>query len=183
VTQVQRSAARAMITKGDLGRTPTQQRAEFDEVFAERPLGDDITLTPRTLGGVPALDIQVEGADGDAVIFYLHGGGYVVGSARTGADLAAPLARRTGLPAVSLDYRLAPENPFPAAIDDALAAYRDLLGKRSPDRDRGRLRRWWAGPRHHAGRPAGRSAVAGRRSSLLAVDGFDAVRCQPRLTR
>ncbi|MDP9841600.1 alpha/beta hydrolase [Streptosporangium lutulentum] len=128
MTQDQRSAARAMMTKGDLGRTPAQQRAEFDGLFAERPLGDDITLTPRTLGGVPALDVQVEGADGDAVIFYLHGGGYVVGSARTGAGLAAPLARRTGLPAVSLDYRLAPENPFPAAIDDALAAYRELLG-------------------------------------------------------
>ncbi|MFC7650112.1 hypothetical protein ACFQX6_64590 [Streptosporangium lutulentum] len=85
MTQDQRSAARAMMTKGDLGRTPAQQRAEFDGLFAERPLGDDITLTPRTLGGVPALDVQVEGADGDAVIFYLHGGGYVVGSARTGA--------------------------------------------------------------------------------------------------
>jgi acetyl esterase/lipase len=127
MTQDQRAAARAMITKGDLGRTVKEQRAEFDELFADRPLGDDVTLTPRTLGGVPALDVHVAGADGEAVILYLHGGGYVVGSARTGANLAAPLARRTGLPAVSLDYRLAPEHPFPAALDDALAAYNDLL--------------------------------------------------------
>jgi len=127
MSQEQRTAARAMIIKGDLGRSAAEQRAEFDALFADRPLGDDVTLTPRTLGGVPALDVQVEGADGDAVILYLHGGGYQVGSARTGANLAAPLSRRTGLPAVSLDYRLAPENPFPAAVDDALAAYKALL--------------------------------------------------------
>ncbi|MFI6719758.1 alpha/beta hydrolase [Kribbella sp. NPDC050470] len=127
MTFEQRAAARAIITKGDLGRTVAEQRAGFDELFATRPLGDDVTLTQRTLGGVPALDVDVAGADGDAVIFYLHGGGYVVGSARTGANLAAPLARRTGFQAVSLEYRLAPENPFPAALDDALAAYKALV--------------------------------------------------------
>lgn len=132
MSQEQRATARSLITKGALGRPVAQQRAEFDELFADRPLGDDVTLTPRTLGGVPALDIKVDGADGDAVIFYLHGGGYTIGSARTGANLAAPLARRTGFQAVSLDYRLAPENPFPAAVDDALAAYKELLASGRP---------------------------------------------------
>jgi monoterpene epsilon-lactone hydrolase len=123
----QRATARSFMSKGDLTRTPAKQREDFDGVFGDRPLGDDVTLTPRTLGGVPALDVAVEGADGDAVILYLHGGGYAIGSARTGANLAAPLARRTGQQAVSLEYRLAPENPFPAALDDALAAYKELL--------------------------------------------------------
>ncbi|WP_406052382.1 alpha/beta hydrolase [Kribbella sp. NBC_00889] len=132
MSQDQRAAARSMMTKRDPDRTPAQERADFDAIFADRPLGDDVTLTPRTLGGRPALDVQVAGADGDAVILYLHGGGYVVGSARTGANLAAPLARRTGLPAVSLEYRLAPEHPFPAAVDDALAAYKELLGSGRP---------------------------------------------------
>lgn len=129
MTQEQRATARSMISKGDVDRTPAEQRDAFNALFADQPLGDDVTLVPTTLGGVPALDVQVEGADGDAVIFYLHGGGYVIGSARTGANLAAPLSRRTGLPALSLDYRLAPENPFPAGLDDALAAYKDLLGR------------------------------------------------------
>jgi acetyl esterase/lipase len=127
MSREERQQARGMMSKGELGRTPQQQRKGFDEAFAGRPLGDDVTLRPRTLGGRPALDVLVEGADGDGVILYLHGGGYSIGSARTGANLAAPLARSTGVLAVSLEYRLAPEDPFPAAVDDALAAYRELL--------------------------------------------------------
>lgn len=123
----ERAAARSMIRKSAAGRTPEEQRDGFDAGFASRPLGADVTLGERTLGGVPALDVRVEGADADGVILYLHGGSYVVGSARTGANLAAPLARRSGVPAVSLDYRLAPEHPFPAGVHDALAAYRELV--------------------------------------------------------
>ncbi|NUR96573.1 MAG: alpha/beta hydrolase [Kribbellaceae bacterium] len=122
-----RAAARGMMQKGVVGRSPEQQRADFDAGFASRPLGDDVTLTERTLGGVPALDVRVDGADKPGVILYLHGGGYVIGSARTGANLAAPLSRRSGVPAVSLEYRLAPEHPFPAGLHDALAAYRELV--------------------------------------------------------
>ncbi|WUJ71600.1 alpha/beta hydrolase [Kribbella soli] len=123
----EREAARGMMQKAELGRTAEKQRAEFDELFASRPLGDDVKLVERTLGGVPALEVHVDGAEADGVILYLHGGSYVVGSARTGANLAAPLSRRSGVPAVSLDYRLAPEHAFPAGIHDALAAYRELV--------------------------------------------------------
>ncbi|GAA1616409.1 alpha/beta hydrolase [Kribbella karoonensis] len=125
----ERQAARSMMQKGEVGRSPAEQRAEFDKLFASRPLGDDVTLTERTYGGVPALDVRVDGADAAGVILYLHGGGYVIGSARTGANLAAPLSRRSGVPAVSLEYRLAPEHPFPAGVHDALAAYRELAGQ------------------------------------------------------
>jgi acetyl esterase/lipase len=111
------------------------QRAAFDSRFKNRELGAGVTVRPTTLGGVPAIDVAVEGADGDGVILYVHGGGYVVGSANTGTFLAAALARRVGVRAVSLDYRLAPENPFPAGVDDAYAAYRGLLdsGTRADD--------------------------------------------------
>ncbi|WP_328326977.1 alpha/beta hydrolase [Kribbella sp. NBC_00382] len=127
MSREQREQARSLISKAELGQTPAEQRAGFDEMFASRPLGEDVTLSPRTLGGRPALDVHIDGAEGEGVILYLHGGGYSIGSARTGANLAAPLARSTGVPAVSLEYRLAPEDPFPAAVDDALAAYRELL--------------------------------------------------------
>lgn len=68
-------------------------------------------------------------ASGDKVIYYLHGGGYISGSAKTGRPLAAPLARQTGVRIFSLDYRLAPEHHFPAGLDDAVAGYRWLLSK------------------------------------------------------
>ena len=85
-----------------------------------------MTVADAVLGGVPALRLEPPDATG-AVLLYLHGGGYVVGSARSGAGLATALARRVGAVAYSLDYRLAPEHPFPAALEDGLAAYRALL--------------------------------------------------------
>ncbi|HWD78340.1 MAG TPA: alpha/beta hydrolase fold domain-containing protein, partial [Kribbella sp.] len=129
MSAAERADARSMITKGQVGRSPQEQRADFDARFGSLPLGDDVTLAERTIGGVPALDVRVDGADKPGVILYLHGGGYVIGSARTGANLAAPLSRRSGVPAVSLEYRLAPEHPFPAGVHDALAAYRELAGQ------------------------------------------------------
>ena len=68
-------------------------------------------------------------ASGDKVIYYLHGGGYISGSAKTGRPLTAPLARQMGVRIFSLDYRLAPEHHFPAGLDDAVAGYRWLLSK------------------------------------------------------
>jgi acetyl esterase/lipase len=118
------------------GASVGEQRALFAQRQI-RPLPGDVTARETTLGGRPALALDIAGvanADG-AVLLYLHGGGYVVGSARTGAHLAVELARRAGARTVSLDYRLAPEDPFPAAVDDAVAAYRELLDSGvSPER-------------------------------------------------
>ena len=72
---------------------------------------------------------RLENATGDKLILYLHGGGYVFGSPKTHRPLSAALGRRTRRNVFSLDYRLAPENPAPAAVDDALACYRALLEK------------------------------------------------------
>ncbi|MFE1350666.1 alpha/beta hydrolase, partial [Kitasatospora phosalacinea] len=78
-------------------------------------------------GGPPALHLEPAGAADRGLLLYLHGGGYLVGSPDTHEGLIGELARRAGLRAVSPDYRLAPEHPFPAALDDGLAAYRELL--------------------------------------------------------
>src|SRR5947209_19717885 len=66
-------------------------------------------------------------AASDAALLYLHGGGYVVGSPRTHRAVAARIARSIGLPALVIEYRLAPEHPYPAALDDARAAYERLI--------------------------------------------------------
>jgi len=78
-------------------------------------------------GGVPAERITAPGSAHDRAILYLHGGGYVIGSVATHRAMIAALSAASGCSALGLDYRLAPEHPFPAAIEDATAGYRWLL--------------------------------------------------------
>jgi acetyl esterase/lipase len=84
-------------------------------------------VTPADLGGVPAAYITVDGIEPRHVVLYLHGGVYALGDAFQAADLASQVGRRAQAKVISLDYRLAPEHPYPAAVDDALAAYDALL--------------------------------------------------------
>src|SRR4030081_2132243 len=102
-------------------------RASLNELMARIPPPDDVRQGPTTIGGVSAIEVTAAGADADAVILYFHGGVYVIGSAATSVPLVAELARRTGARVITLDYRLAPEHPYPAAVDDARDAYRGLL--------------------------------------------------------
>ncbi len=78
-------------------------------------------------GTIPARWIWHDGRKAGPVILYLHGGGYVIGSPSTHTSLAARILKRTGGRALVLDYRLAPENPFPAQLEDACEAYKWLL--------------------------------------------------------
>jgi acetyl esterase/lipase len=102
-------------------------RAEFNALMANVPVAGDVDQKPTTIGGVSGVEVTIRGTDAANVILYFHGGVYVIGSATTSVPLVSDLARRTGAKAVSLDYRLAPEHPYPAAVEDAQAAYRGLL--------------------------------------------------------
>ncbi|MEN3265686.1 alpha/beta hydrolase [Pseudonocardia sp.] len=104
-----------------------EQRAQLRALLSAQPLSADITVTAGELGGVPTAEVTVDGVDPRHTVLYFHGGVYVMGDAALSADLAAQIARRTDAKAVSVDYRLAPEHPYPAAVDDALAAYQGLL--------------------------------------------------------
>ena len=96
-------------------------------IEAQAPAG--VTCTPVEAGGVSAEWSVADGADQDKVILYVHGGGYVMGSAGSHRDMTGRLSQAAGARVLSLNYRLAPEHPFPAPVDDALAAYRWLLGQ------------------------------------------------------
>jgi monoterpene epsilon-lactone hydrolase len=110
----------------NLSQTTEEHRKSFD-AFAIRPYPADVAAVDVHLGGVGAIELTVAGHGADPTVLYFHGGGYVAGSARTGTHLAAEFARRTGGRALSVDYRLAPEHPYPAAVQDGLAAYAGLL--------------------------------------------------------
>jgi acetyl esterase/lipase len=104
-------------------------RAAFDALMARVPVPPDIEHEPTTIGGVGALDVRIQGTDAAGVILYLHGGVYVIGSAAGTLPLVGDLTRRTGARALTLEYRLGPEHPYPAAVEDARAAYEGLLGQ------------------------------------------------------
>src|SRR5438105_1085336 len=104
-----------------------EQRRLLRELISAQPLPADVTVTAATLGGVPTAEITVDGIEPRHVVLYFHGGVYVLGDAFQAAGLASQVGRRTRAKVISVDYRLAPEHPYPAAVDDALAAYQALL--------------------------------------------------------
>ncbi len=104
-----------------------EQRRLLRELLSAQPLPADVTVTATTLGGVPVAEITVAGIEPRHSVLYFHGGVYVMGDAFLAADLASQVGRRTRAKVISVDYRLGPENPYPAAVDDALAAYEALL--------------------------------------------------------
>jgi monoterpene epsilon-lactone hydrolase len=111
------------------GGSVQEWRAALAALAASAPPPEDAVCAPVDAGGVPAEWITASGAAADGALLYLHGGGYCMGSIDTHRPLAARLSAATGLRALVLDYRLAPEHPFPAAVDDATAAYRWLLAR------------------------------------------------------
>ena len=109
------------------GSDVNEQRRQLRELLSAQPLPADVTVTAATLGGVRTAEITVDGVEPRRVVLYFHGGVYVMGDAFLAADLASQVGRRTQARVISVDYRLAPEHPYPAAVDDALAAYQALL--------------------------------------------------------
>jgi epsilon-lactone hydrolase len=118
----------------DLAATPAKARADFNAMTAAAPLPSDVARITTILGGVPALLTTTPDCDPSHTLLYFHGGAYVIGSAQSYQTLSAALGRSAGARALSVEYRLAPEHPFPAAVDDAVAAYTALLADGcSPD--------------------------------------------------
>ena len=107
--------------------TVEQFRALYEDMMAEFKLDDDVTCERIGAGGVPAEWITTPGAADDRILLYLHGGGYMIGSMRTHRVMLSRMSRASSARVLGLDYRLAPENPFPAPVEDTLASYRWLL--------------------------------------------------------
>ena len=129
MSKQQQTALDAILRQGplDLEADVPTLRAAFNELMAYVPVAGDVDQNPTTIGGISGVEVTISGTDAENVILYFHGGVYVIGSAATSVPLVSDLARRTGAKAFTLDYRLAPEHPYPAAVEDARAAYEGLL--------------------------------------------------------
>jgi monoterpene epsilon-lactone hydrolase len=114
---------RQQATAGEAPTTPEERRATFIPGDRLHPVPDDVLVTEVDAGGVPAHWLVAPGADHGRVLLFLHGGGYELGSVRSDGELAARLGRASGTRVLFPEYRLAPEHPFPAAIDDVLTAW------------------------------------------------------------
>jgi acetyl esterase/lipase len=104
-------------------------RAAFSELMSRVPVAPDIAQSPVEVGGVGGLEVTIQGNETEGVILYFHGGVYVIGDAAATVPLVGDLVRRTGAKGITLEYRLAPEHPYPAALEDARAAYEGLLAQ------------------------------------------------------
>jgi len=105
---------------------PIAERREFLEK-ASFKVHDDIDVKPVQVAGSEAEWLRAPGAQTDRAILYLHGGGYVIGSLNTHRALGGEISRASQAAVLMLDYRLAPEFPFPAAVEDGVTGYRWLL--------------------------------------------------------
>ena len=112
------------------GESIREMRANFEEAFT-MPSPSDTTIKSVEASGVPADLIDTPQASSEQIILYLHGGGYLFGSCKTHRRLACDLSAAARAQVLVIDYRLAPEHPFPAALEDGLKSYRWLIEKRN----------------------------------------------------
>jgi acetyl esterase/lipase len=109
--------------------TIEEMRAGMEAAMVDVALDDDVTVERLEVAGCAAEWITTPASDSGRTVLYLHGGGYVMGSINTHRELVSRIARAAAARVLNLDYRLAPENPFPASVQDATGAYEWLLGQ------------------------------------------------------
>ncbi len=105
------------------GMTFVERRVDFEQQVAILPGAESVSCEPVSAGDIPAEWIVPEAAPEGDILLYLHGGGYCVGSIITHRSMVSHMARAAKTKTLLIDYRLAPENPFPAAVEDSTVAY------------------------------------------------------------
>jgi acetyl esterase/lipase len=117
------------VRSAEVRKTTDDDRLSYERIMSTLPLDDDIETERVGVNGIPAEWIIAPESQENRVILYLHGGGYLFGSARTHRVMLAHMARAAEARVLALDYRLAPEIPFPAPVEDSVSAYRWLLAE------------------------------------------------------
>jgi acetyl esterase/lipase len=125
-------AVRALLSSKPRPVGWSERRERLDDVGSVWPVAGDVDLRKADIDGVPGEWSVVPGADPSRVLLFFHGGGYCSGSIRSHRRMVTEAGRMAGIRTLALGYRLAPEHPFPAALDDALAAWRFLRNEGIP---------------------------------------------------
>lgn len=112
----------------------TEWRTGFEALAAKLGLPAELAIETCTVGGVPCIKVTAPGVATDRLVIHFHSGGYVMGSATAYREFAGRLSAATGAPVLLADYRLAPEHPYPAPVEDALAVYLAITAEMDPAR-------------------------------------------------
>jgi acetyl esterase/lipase len=126
MTSSEIDAVRALLTSKPRPSGWAERRQRLDEVGSHWPVADDVKLDAVDLDGVPGEWSIVAGSDASRVLMFFHGGGYCSGSILSHRRMVTEAGRAAGMRTLAVGYRLAPEHPFPAALDDARTAWRFL---------------------------------------------------------
>ncbi|HXN89099.1 MAG TPA: alpha/beta hydrolase [Methylocella sp.] len=126
-------AVRALLSSKPRPVGWAERRQRLDEVGSIWPVADDVKLEVAALDGVPGEWSSVPGSYASRVLMYFHGGGYCSGSILSHRRMVTEAGRAAGVRTLAVGYRLAPEHPFPAALDDALTAWRFLKRRIAAD--------------------------------------------------
>src|SRR5690349_3803630 len=121
--QTEIASIRKLLTSKPRPAGWAERRQRLDEAGAIWPVAEDVALAAVDPGGVPEEWSIVPGSEPSRVLMYLHGGGYCSGSILSHRRLIAEAGRAAGMRTLAVAYRLAPEHPFPAALDDVLKAW------------------------------------------------------------
>jgi len=123
MAQSEIDAIRALLSSKPRPAGWTERRQRLDEVGSVWPVADDVKLIAVDADGIPGEWSSVAGSDASRVLLFFHGGGYCSGSIRSHRRMVSEAGRAAKVRTLAIAYRLAPEHPFPAALDDALAAW------------------------------------------------------------
>jgi acetyl esterase/lipase len=127
-SEIEIDAVRAFLTSKPRPVGWGERRARLDEVGSVWPVAEDIELTPVDLGGIPGEWSMAPASDASRVLIFFHGGGYCSGSILSHRRMVTEAGRAAGVRTLAVGYRLAPEHPFPAALDDAMTAWHFVRG-------------------------------------------------------
>jgi epsilon-lactone hydrolase len=133
--ELQTLVTRLRSTRGPDNPTVEELRRGWDKISAELPIPDTVQFKAADLSGVPAEWTTLPGNPERPLVLYFHGGGYCIGSVASHRQLVGRLSKACEYCVLSVDYRLAPENKFPAAVEDAVTAYLFLLDEGHAPKD------------------------------------------------